>query len=289
MGYPLRTIPSAELALPAEGQPRLAGPGGGPRFAGSGARPARLLPAPQVSPVLPEPAGGARLERYGAKTISEGGYFSIPRLALDHAMVLGESGGLVNVPRLKGIHYAIKSGMAAAEQAVIALVAATSPPRRSALRPRDARAPRRGRLGGTRAPALPPQQGQLPGGFVPAWRDRVRRSCSAAGGRADSASSARTTPTCRSSRTSTGRPRSSSGRSTVKVDNEKLLYDRLTASISRAPCRGGPALPPRDHARERGEHLQRPLHEGVRQPCQYFCPASVYEMEEKVAGSARRR
>ena len=58
---------------------------------------------------------GGRLVKYGAKTIPEGGYFSMPRLVTDGAVILGDSAGLLNAQRLKGIHLAIKSGMLAAD------------------------------------------------------------------------------------------------------------------------------------------------------------------------------
>lgn len=58
---------------------------------------------------------------YGAKTIPEGGFWSIPRLHAPGALLAGDSAGLVNVPTLKGIHYAMRSGMLAAEAAVRAL------------------------------------------------------------------------------------------------------------------------------------------------------------------------
>lgn len=59
--------------------------------------------------------GGERLE-WGAKTIPEGGYHSLPeRLSGDGLMMVGDSVGFVNVPKLKGIHYAMTSGMLAAQ------------------------------------------------------------------------------------------------------------------------------------------------------------------------------
>jgi electron-transferring-flavoprotein dehydrogenase len=66
-------------------------------------------------------AGGERVA-WGAKTITEGGYFSIPRkLNAPGLLLVGEGAGLVNVPRLKGVHYAIESGRLAAEAAFRAL------------------------------------------------------------------------------------------------------------------------------------------------------------------------
>lgn len=59
---------------------------------------------------------------YGAKTLPEGGYFAVPRPYVDGALLVGDSAGFLNVPYLKGIHYAMKSGMLAAETIVEALV-----------------------------------------------------------------------------------------------------------------------------------------------------------------------
>lgn len=66
---------------------------------------------------------GARLIRYGAKTIPEGGWYSLPRPYLDGALIIGDSASFLNSQRLKGIHLAIKSGMLAAETIYAALVA----------------------------------------------------------------------------------------------------------------------------------------------------------------------
>ena len=61
--------------------------------------------------------GGERVA-WGAKTITEGGFYSLPSCFNAPGLLLvGEGAGLVNVPRLKGIHYAIESGRLAAEAA----------------------------------------------------------------------------------------------------------------------------------------------------------------------------
>ena len=65
-------------------------------------------------------AGGKRIS-YGARAISEGGLQSIPRLYFPGGVLLGDSAGLVNVPRIKGSHNAMKSGMLAAEAAFAAI------------------------------------------------------------------------------------------------------------------------------------------------------------------------
>jgi electron-transferring-flavoprotein dehydrogenase len=64
---------------------------------------------------------GGKLVEYGAKTLPEGGYYAIPKLFVDNALIVGDSAGLVAMPALKGIHLAIKSGMLAAQTIAIAL------------------------------------------------------------------------------------------------------------------------------------------------------------------------
>jgi electron-transferring-flavoprotein dehydrogenase len=77
--------------------------------------------------------GGERVA-WGAKTITEGGYWSLPRkLSAPGLLLVGEGAGLVNVPRLKGVHYAIESGRLAAEATFRALQRGEVPSRVGAL------------------------------------------------------------------------------------------------------------------------------------------------------------
>ncbi len=71
--------------------------------------------------------GGERIA-WGAKTIPEGGFLSLPkRLHAPGLLICGDGAGLVNVPALKGIHYAIESGSLAAEAAFAALQPGQTP------------------------------------------------------------------------------------------------------------------------------------------------------------------
>jgi len=65
---------------------------------------------------------GGKLIGYGAKAIPEGGYYSIPQLYADGVLLIGDSAGFLNGQRLKGIHLGIKSGMLAAEAIFQALL-----------------------------------------------------------------------------------------------------------------------------------------------------------------------
>ncbi len=77
--------------------------------------------------------GGERVQ-WGAKTIPEGGFLSLPRkLNAPGLLLCGDGPGMVNVPALKGVHYAIESGRLAAEAAFKALQRGTTPATPGAL------------------------------------------------------------------------------------------------------------------------------------------------------------
>jgi electron-transferring-flavoprotein dehydrogenase len=77
---------------------------------------------PLIEPVL---EGGRRIA-YGARAITEGGLQSVPRLYFPGGALIGCAAGFVNVPRIKGSHNAMKSGMLAAESAFAAIQAGRS-------------------------------------------------------------------------------------------------------------------------------------------------------------------
>ncbi len=82
----------------------------------------RFKTHPSIKPFL---EGGTRIS-YGARAITEGGYQSVPKLHFPGGALLGCSAGFVNVPRIKGSHNAIKSGMMAADAAYEAIKAGRS-------------------------------------------------------------------------------------------------------------------------------------------------------------------
>ncbi len=87
-------------------------------------------------PMIRKLLEGGRVTAYGAKVISAGGYYSVPKLVTEGAMIIGEAGALVDMARLKGVHLGMKSGMLAAESIFNALVAGDFSER--ALAPYDA-------------------------------------------------------------------------------------------------------------------------------------------------------
>jgi electron-transferring-flavoprotein dehydrogenase len=74
---------------------------------------------PAVKEIL---QGGKRIS-YGARAISDGGFQSVPKLAFPGGALIGCTAGFLNVPRIKGSHTAMKSGMLAADAVVDALAA----------------------------------------------------------------------------------------------------------------------------------------------------------------------
>lgn len=72
---------------------------------------------PEIRAIL---EGGRRVS-YGARAINEGGWQSVPKLAFPGGALIGCSAGFVNVPRIKGSHTAMKSGMLAAESITAAI------------------------------------------------------------------------------------------------------------------------------------------------------------------------
>ena len=71
----------------------------------------KLKTHPWIRSLLKE----GKMIAYGAKSLPEGGWYSIPKLTASGAMLIGDSAGFLNGQRLKGIHLAMKSGMLAAE------------------------------------------------------------------------------------------------------------------------------------------------------------------------------
>jgi len=128
--------------------------------------------------------GGKRVA-WGAKAIPEGGYWAMPRLHAPGMVICGDGGGMVNVPKLKGIHYAIRSGMLAAETLYSSLKAGStdfssyeravhqSEIGKDLYESRNMKQPfGRGLIvGGAITNAMVVTKGRLPGGHWPTHRD----------------------------------------------------------------------------------------------------------------------
>ncbi|KKA28860.1 hypothetical protein TD95_000293 [Thielaviopsis punctulata] len=75
----------------------------------------------KLHPIYRDVLEGGKCISYGARSLIEGGFQSIPKVAFPGGALIGDSAGFVNVPKVKGTHNAMKSGMLAAEAAWKAL------------------------------------------------------------------------------------------------------------------------------------------------------------------------
>jgi len=148
-----------------------------------------LLQRLKTHPLVRTLLEGGQMVEWGAKTIPEGGHFAIPdRRHGDGVVILGDSAGLVDVASLKGIHYAMYSGIYAARAIFAALTADdtgaaklaeydrlvdASPLRERLRRHRNMRAAMSGGLlaGGARAWLMQLTGGRFPPGRVPMHAD----------------------------------------------------------------------------------------------------------------------
>ena len=77
----------------------------------------------KTHPLVRDTFLGGKLIGYGARAISEGGWQSVPKVAFPGGALIGDTAGFLNVPRIKGTHNAMLSGMLAAEHVAAALAA----------------------------------------------------------------------------------------------------------------------------------------------------------------------
>ena len=85
--------------------------------------PQKVFQVWKAHPFIAKLLKDGKMVRYGAKSMPYGGWYAMPPLAGDGWMICGDSASMLNSQRLKGIHLAIKSGMLAAETAFEALLA----------------------------------------------------------------------------------------------------------------------------------------------------------------------
>jgi electron-transferring-flavoprotein dehydrogenase len=80
-----------------------------------------LLQTFKMHPLVKDILEGGERVAWGAKALPGGGYWSMPKLSMPGAVLVGDAGGMVDTAALKGVHHCIKSGMLAAESIFAAL------------------------------------------------------------------------------------------------------------------------------------------------------------------------
>lgn len=207
---------------------------------------------------------GGKLVRYGAKSLPYGGWYAMPRNYVDGGLIVGDSGSLLDSQRLKGIHLAIKSGMLAAETIFEALKAGdTSAKTMKLYKDKIDQSYIKDELWKVRNFHQSFHNGLLDGFFYSGLQEIT-------GGRG-LIDPMRTHPGHEAYNHIHGRP----APERFKGDG-KLTFDRLT-DVYHSGTR---------HEEDQPCHLKvlEPTICGTRcaeeygNPCQYFCPAAVYEM-----------
>lgn len=208
--------------------------------------------------------GGERIA-WGAKAIASGGFLSLPRrLNAPGLLLVGEGAGLVNIPRLKGIHYAIESGRLAAETAFRALQRGENP----------------GRVG-----ALDSYDAELLGGYVGSELRAVRNMRQAfdrgffVGGALASAmtvSGGRLPPGDRRTHPNAEEPLLESGRAARYPSPDGVLtFDKLSSVFASGNRTRDDQ---RNHVR-----VRRRVPREVAELWSWMCPAQVYEVGDEAA------
>ncbi len=95
-------------------------------YADATTSPHDLLQEFKTHPMVRKVLDGGERVSWGAKALPAGGYWAMPKLSVPGAVLIGDAAGMMNLSALKGVHYAIKSGMLAAEQIYASLKAESS-------------------------------------------------------------------------------------------------------------------------------------------------------------------
>jgi electron-transferring-flavoprotein dehydrogenase len=222
----------------------------------------------KTHPFISRILAAGKLVRYGAKTVPYGGWYAMPRSYLDGGLIIGDSASLLNSQRLKGIHTSIKSGMLAAETIYESLVA------------RD-----------TSATALRSYQKKLEASwlkkelwevrnFHQAFHDGLWKGLFHAGlqfvtGGRGLIDPMRSKPDYQEY-TKLNRDRAPVDQSTRFKGDGKLTFDRLT-DVYHSGTRHDEDQPCHLHVLDPNICSDRCVRE-YGNPCQYFCPAAVYEI-----------
>ena len=211
---------------------------------------------------------GGKLVRYGAKAIPAGGWYAIPRTFFDGGLIIGDSASFLDSQKLKGIHMAIKSGMLAAETILEALVKGDATADTLAEFPRKVeRSFIKKQLWSVRNFHQGFQHGMLAGLFnaglqqFSGGRGLVDPIRVHAGHQALRQLDGRKPPAER-----------------FKGD-DKLTFDRLT-DVYHSGTRHDDDQPCHLHVLDMNICVDRCVRE-FGNPCQYYCPAAVYEMTEE--------
>ena len=218
---------------------------------------------------------GGKLIRYGAKSLPYGGWYAMPRNTVDGVLIIGDSGSFLDSQRLKGIHLAMKSGMLAAETIFEALRAGdTTTKTLGGFQKRVEQSYIRDEMWKVRNFHQSFQHGMLRGLLHAAVQQIT-------GGRG-LVDPMRAEEGYKHYRKLTGTPQALRSSPQRFKGDGLLTFDRLT-DVYHSGTRHNDDQPCHLHILDPSVCVTKCVEE-YGNPCQYFCPAAVYEM----AGEAGR-
>jgi electron-transferring-flavoprotein dehydrogenase len=229
----------------------------------------------KTHPLVRKLLDGGTMVRYGAKTIPEGGYYAVPQTSVDGALIVGDAAGFLNSQRLKGIHLAMGTGMLAAQAIFEALTTGDT----SAANLTYEENWREGWVGDELWKVRNYHQGFERGFWAGAFHGALQFIT---GGRGLHARYP--------SRPDHEHMRKLAELSAPPVEpikpDGKLTFDKLSDVYHSST----------HHEEDQPSHLRiadfdicnSQCAQDFGNPCQYFCPAAVYEMEEDPSGSGKR-
>jgi electron-transferring-flavoprotein dehydrogenase len=222
---------------------------------------------------------GGKLVRYGAKSLPYGGWYAIPRNTVDGVLIIGDSGSFLDSQRLKGIHLAIKSGMLAAETILEALKSGdTTSKMLGTFQQRVEQSYIKAEMWKVRNFHQSFQHGML-GGFVHTAFQQIT------GGRG-LVDPMRVEPGYKHYKKLSAAGDARSAEDRFKGDG-KLTFDRLT-DVYHSGTRHNDDQPCHLHVLDTDICVTKCVEE-YGNPCQYFCPAAVYEVAKEPSGAQKLR
>ena len=220
---------------------------------------------------------GGKLVRYGAKSLPYGGWYAMPRNTVDGALIIGDAGSFLDSQRLKGIHLAMKSGMLAAETIFEALKSGDATNKTlGRFQQRVEQSYIRDEMWKVRNFHQSFQHGMLQG-FVHAAFQQIT------GGRGLS-DPMRADAGFRHYKRHNGAAPPPNSEDRFKGDG-KLTFDRLT-DVYHSGTRHNDDQPCHLHILQPDICVTKCVEE-YGNPCQYFCPAAVYEMAKESSGAMK--
>jgi len=226
----------------------------------------------KTHPFVKKILDGGKLVRYGAKSLPYGGWYAMPRNTVDGALIIGDSGSFLDSQRLKGIHLAMKSGMLAAETIFEALKTGdTTTKTLGKFQKRVEQSYVRDELWKVRNFHQSFQHGMFRG-FVQTAFQQI------SGGRGLVDPMRADAGYKHYRKLDPAEKRNTNPEERFKGDG-KLTFDRLT-DVYHSDTRHNEDQPCHLHVLDTNICITKCVEE-YGNPCQYFCPAAVYEMAKE--------